>query len=745
MLSSVPVIKVRTHLLFMVGAVLLPAAVFAAVALSTLLQSERDSAHRSVRETARFISLAVERELAKSENTLRVLASSEKLARGELQAFHERLTRGQTGTETWTLLTDANGQPLLNSRLPYGTPLSTRADPSPMPAILADTRAVVSGMLMDADTKRLIVTVNVPVHLPQGNYVLSQAFLPGYFSQVLAQTLPPPSWIVGLFDRQSISIARSHRVEELVGKPVNAQLFEASRLSAMGEVRHTTREGIEVFDVFVRSPLSGWTMAVGVPIAELEVPALRAVLFAALGLLATLLFGTWLALRNGTRLAGSIDRAAEAASMLGQGEVAPAPGLRVREIEGLHEAMHKAHMDLQAEKQARVLAEADRQALYAREHTARAEAEAQNRSKDAFLAMLGHELRNPLSAITGAVEVIKRSSGTKGELAATHHAHEIIERQSGHLAHIVDDLLDVSRVMSGKIELDGQPVDLSGGVRRVLATLEAAGRTQRHTVELDLTPAWVNADITRLDQIVSNLLVNAFKYTPDGGTSHVTVATQGDKSVLTVKDNGVGIDAALLPTIFDIFVQGTPNLDRAQGGLGIGLALVKQLMQLHGARIAACSDGSGKGSTFTATFKRIDAPQAALVEATEEDMRPLRILVVEDHADARDTLCELLQLSGHLVEGARDGPEGIRAAGASQPDVAIIDIGLPGLNGYEVAARLRADPVTQHIRLIALTGYGQAQDRQLALDAGFDTHLVKPVNADELFKALQAMQAQGPR
>ena len=168
-------------------------------------------------------------------------------------------------------------------------------------------------------------------------------------------------------------------------------------------------------------------------------------------------------------------------------------------------------------------------------------------------------------------------------------------------------------------------------------------------------------------------------------------------------------------------------------------------MQLHGARIAACSDGSGKGSTFTATFKRIDAPQAALVEATEEDMRPLRILVVEDHADARDTLCELLQLSGHLVEGARDGPEGIRAAGASQPDVAIIDIGLPGLNGYEVAARLRADPVTQHIRLIALTGYGQAQDRQLALDAGFDTHLVKPVNADELFKALQAMQAQGPR
>jgi len=265
-------------------------------------------------------------------------------------------------------------------------------------------------------------------------------------------------------------------------------------------------------------------------------------------------------------------------------------------------------------------------------------------------------------------------------------------------------------------------------------------------VELELKEAWVNADITRLDQIVSNLLINAFKYTPEGGTIRVTVATQGDKTVLTVKDSGVGVEAALLPRIFDIFVQGTPNIDRAQGGLGIGLALVKQLMQLHGARIEAFSDGPGTGSTFTARFARIDAPQAAAVESGEDkDIQPLRILVVEDHTDARETLCDLLQLCGHLTEGARDGPEGILKAGAGQPDVAIVDIGLPGLNGYEVAARLRADPVTQHIRLIALTGYGQAHDRQLALDAGFDTHLVKPVNAAELFKTLQALQALGPR
>lgn len=730
----------------MVGAILLPAAIFSALALGMLLQSERSSAHRGVYETGKFVSLAVDRELSRAESALRVLASSEKLTRSELQAFHERLARGLSSTETWTQLTDASGKLLLDSRVPYGMPLPPGTDPSKLQAILADTRAVASDMVMDADSQQPVVTLNVPVQRPHGNYVLSQAFLPEYFSKVLVQTRPPSNWIIGLFDGQAISIARTHRAQELVGKPVNAELFKASRLASVGELRLTTREGIDVFDVFVRSPVSGWTVAVAVPIAEIEGPALRAVLIAAIGLIATLLFGTWLALRDGTRLANSIDRAAEAAGMIGRSDVLPEPGLRLKEIDSLHHAMHKAHVDLLTEKQARAEAETDRAALYSREQSARAEAEAQNKAKDAFLAMLGHELRNPLSAIAGAVQVIKRTGAAQAGGAAVRQAHEIIDRQTGHLAHIVDDLLDVSRVMSGKIKLDLQPVDLSAKVRRVLAALESAGRTQRHRVRLDLQAAWVSADITRLDQIVSNLLINALKYTPDGGLIQIAVATQGDKSVLTVQDSGVGIEAALLPTIFDIFVQGTPSIDRAQGGLGIGLALVKQLMQLHGARIDAFSDGPGTGSTFTATFARIDAP---IVQASaaheEEDIRPLRILVVEDHADARETLCELLQLCGHLTEGARDGPEGILKAGASQPDVAILDIGLPGLNGYEVAAQLRADPVTQHIRLIAMTGYGQAQDRALALAAGFDAHLVKPVNAEQLIKTLQEMQALGPR
>ncbi|RYX93863.1 MAG: hybrid sensor histidine kinase/response regulator [Comamonadaceae bacterium] len=742
MAASAPVIKVRTHLLLMVAAVLLPAAAFSAAALAMLLQSERESAHRSVHETAKFVSLAVDGELSRAESSLRLLATSEKLARGELQSFHERLSRGQFNTATWTLLTDAQGKLLLNSRVPYGTPLPVRTDPSQIPVILATTQATVSDMFIGAHSRRQIVTVNVPVHLPQGDYVLSQAFLPEFFSNVLAQARPPSNWIIGLFDSQSVSIARTHRADELVGKPVNAQLYRASRQAAVGELRHISREGVEVFDVFSRSPVSGWTVAVGVPIADIDAPSLRAVSFAALGLIATLLFGTWLALRNGARLAGSISGAANAAAMIGRGDVPAGKSLRLKELDQLHEAMQKAHIALVEEKEARASAEAGRQVLFISEQAARADAESQNKAKDAFLAMLGHELRNPLSAISGAVKVVKLHGGVP---AVSGHAMEVIDRQSGHLANIVDDLLDVSRVMSGKIRLDRRPIDLSTKVRRVLATLEAAGRTQRHTVELDLQEAWVDADITRLDQIVSNLLVNAFKYTPDGGVITVTVRVQGDESVLTVADTGVGIDAALLPQIFDIFVQATPSLDRAQGGLGVGLALVRQLMLLHGARIVAESDGPGRGSRFTAAFQRIEPPAAVQAQREPEELRPMRILVIEDHADARDTLCDLLQLSGHAAEGARDGPEGIFKAAAGQPDVAIVDIGLPGLSGYEVAARLRGDEVTRHIRLIALTGYGQEQDRQLALEAGFDTHLVKPVNAELLFKALEELQALGPQ
>jgi CheY-like chemotaxis protein len=386
---------------------------------------------------------------------------------------------------------------------------------------------------------------------------------------------------------------------------------------------------------------------------------------------------------------------------------------------------------LAREQEARLRAEAERERLLAGEQAARAVAEAQNRAKDEFLAMLGHELRNPLSAISGAVAVMELSGDNE---ETTQQSREVISRQSKHLARIVDDLLDLSRVMTGKIMLDRQRIDLGDAARKCIATLSAAGRTAHHEVSLHAEPALVEADATRLDQIITNLLVNALKYTPENGSVGVEVLRRGDEAVLVIRDSGIGISAQLLPHVFEIFVQGSATLDRAQGGLGIGLALVQRLVNLHGGSITAASGGADRGSTFTVRLPAIDA---AVADQSAGDARPptvkaKRLLVVDDHDDARTMLCRMLELSGHRVFEARNGPEGLRIATAEIPDVAIVDIGLPGIDGYEVARRLRAEPRTRSIMLIALTGYGLEDDRRRSREAGFDVHLLKPVDAAQI-------------
>ena len=371
--------------------------------------------------------------------------------------------------------------------------------------------------------------------------------------------------------------------------------------------------------------------------------------------------------------------------------------------------------------------------LFGRQEVARAEAETANRTKDEFLAMLGHELRNPLGAIGSAAHVLSRTAGGN---SATTRASEIIGRQVQHLARIVDDLLDVSRVVAGKVVLRLQPVDLAEVARRV-ATLHGGPAGARHVISVHTTPTWVSADPTRMEQILTNLLANAVKYTPPGGEITVSVRRDGDHAVLTVLDTGVGIRPELLPRVFDLFVQSDRSLERSGGGLGIGLSLVRQLVELHGGTVDAASAGPGRGSTFTVRLPVLAAPAGA-----DDDARPAvagpprRVLVIEDNDDAREMLRNLLRLFGHEVHEACDGAMGLEEARRLRPDAALIDIGLPGMDGYEVARRIRAD--LPGARLVALTGYGQPEDRERALAAGFDVHLVKPVDPDQLQRLLAA-------
>jgi PAS domain S-box-containing protein len=380
--------------------------------------------------------------------------------------------------------------------------------------------------------------------------------------------------------------------------------------------------------------------------------------------------------------------------------------------------------------------------LFAREGAARADAEAANRSKDRFLAMLSHELRNPLGAISNAIHVLDRV----GDAPAAARAREIIARQVQHLGRLVDDLLDVSRAMSGKIVLRREVVDLAAVVERAVPALAARQPATSPAVTLDARPVRVDGDAVRLEQVVSNLVENALKYTPAGGRVAVSVGAEDGAAVLVVEDSGIGIAPELLPHVFDLFVQADHSLARAAGGLGIGLTLVRQIVELHGGTVEATSAGVGRGSRFTVRLPTTTASGASPRAPQARAAGTQRILVVEDNDDAREMLCHLVGLLGHEVHEVADGRAAVETALRLLPDLTLVDIGLPGVDGYEVARRIRADATGRELRLVALTGYGLREDRERALAAGYDEHLVKPIDPARLSALLSASEPScGPR
>jgi signal transduction histidine kinase len=372
-----------------------------------------------------------------------------------------------------------------------------------------------------------------------------------------------------------------------------------------------------------------------------------------------------------------------------------------------------------------------------RERAARLEAEAAARAKDEFLAMLSHELRNPLGAIGNAAQALEAFAPADGrDDERERRLVRIIGRQSRHLTRLLDDLLDVARVTAGKISLHREVLDLTDVVERCRRTLEARGRTGDHQLEITTVPAWVDGDPTRLEQVVANLLENAIKYTPSGGIIRIRLAPEGDEAVLRIQDTGRGISPEMLPRIFDLFVQDASPLDRTDGGLGIGLTLVRRLVEMHGGRVDARSGGIGQGTELTVRLPLHAASSAAESPEAEPASSTRRVLIIEDNDDARESLRLLLELEGHIVFAADDGPSGLALAFSSQPDFILLDIGLPGLNGYEVAQALADHPERSRVRVVALTGYGQETDRRRSSAAGFDLHLVKPVEPGRLRELL---------
>jgi len=360
-----------------------------------------------------------------------------------------------------------------------------------------------------------------------------------------------------------------------------------------------------------------------------------------------------------------------------------------------------------------------------------------DRRKDMFLAMLGHELRNPLAPASAAIALMQ---ARPGDLDASHKSQEILARCVQQITKLIDDLTDVSRITRGVITIDKEPLDVVRVVRQAIVPVEGLLSTQRQHLDLHLAPVWAQADALRLEQVITNLVHNAAKYTPAGGHITVTTAPADGGVEIRVLDDGVGIPPTLIDKVFDVFVQGDQSLARSRGGLGIGLALVRQIVELHGGTIRVASDGDGRGTDVTVWLPGRLAPPTP--EATSASSHPAsahrRVLVVDDNEDAASTLAMLLELWGHEVATVGDGPAALAAVAAQRPETVLLDLGLPGMTGYEVAQRLRASG-EKDLQIVAISGYGQPDDVARAKASGFDAHLTKPVEP----AVLQRLLAEG--
>ncbi len=441
-----------------------------------------------------------------------------------------------------------------------------------------------------------------------------------------------------------------------------------------------------------------------------------------------------------------------------------------RELRSLNRALERANADL-AETNAALEAEKSRELELLNQDLKRAngELEAANRAlqaevtervrierrlkradrhKDEFIAMLAHELRNPLAPIRNAIEIMRSKPQPDPQLAWT---REVIERQLGSLTRLVDDLLDVSRITRGKINLSREPLELGTIIGRAVETAQPLLSEKRQQFDLDVPDDSVTVvgDLTRLTQIVGNILANAAKFTDCEGRIVLSARVAGPLVEIRVRDTGIGIPADQLPRIFELFTQVERDNDCAPGGLGIGLALVRKLVELHGGAVTAHSDGPGLGSEFVVRLPRHDSSHAVSHTASEPGAKPQsgngascvaairrRILVVDDNRDALDSLTALMELAGHIVRGAPDGELAVALAASFRPDVVLLDLGLPKLDGYEVARRIRAEPWGTGMVLIALTGWGQDDDRRRTHESGFDSHMVKPLDVDALTEFL---------
>jgi signal transduction histidine kinase/ActR/RegA family two-component response regulator len=737
------------HLILLVAGMLLPMVGLTTAMVLRLASHERHTMTRRLVHSARLLAINLDNEMWGTIRALRALAASEQLdTPANLEAFYGEARLVTQTQPSWLAvgLVSPAGTQLLNTAHPWGAAPPEVTNPGSMRRVLESNAPAVSDLATDRPGVPLSFTVRIPV-IRDGaiRYVLSAILTPRSLSNLVASQLPPEEeWTRTIVDRSGRVVARTRSPERFVGQLSTKTFRNRIHETAEDVYQDTTMERFTGYVAFSRASFSGWTAAVVVPVDAVEGAVRESILaIAVVGLVVLLISGTGAVLLS-RRLSRGFAAAAEAADALAHGaqpRVEPSP---VAEVMRLGEALERS-AELLNER------ERERDEHLMRAQAARADAETANRAKDEFVAMLGHELRNPLSPIVTALELLElRGLGASREVV-------IIRRQVQHMVRLVDDLLDVSRITRGKVHLEKQPVELAVVVGRAVEMASPLLEQRQHALFVDVPAAGLQVfgDSDRLAQVAANLLTNAAKYTQPGGRIEVRGRLEDGEVVLSVRDNGQGLSAELLPRVFNLFVQGPRSTDRQEGGLGVGLTLVRSLVTAHGGRVEAHSDGPGQGSTFMVRLPPLAQVQAARASMAEhvtalprQHGRAVRILLVDDNIDAVDLLTELFARNGHEVVSAHDGPAALAALDRFAPEVAVLDIGLPVMDGYELAARIRERLGNTTPAFVAVTGYGQDSDQARSRAAGFRYHYVKPINLEALLTTVNQLadeRAAAPR
>ncbi len=734
----------RLRLFLLAASGLLPLAVVAGLVLGYVMDQRQRDAQQAALEVSRALATAVEADLRATIGVLQGLSLSSELQSGPAADFREVAHRVASG-QGWlaVVLADASGRVLLDSADPSpGGGAGTRpVDPDSMTAAVA-LRWPTVGRVAPGPQGRPSFAVRVPV-LRDGQpaYILSAVVPVERMRNLLTLQGIAEPWVVAIFDQTGTIVARSLASSAQRASPSMQALIDRGGNQGSGVTY--TLEGVRSHSAFTRLRNSRWVVAAGVSAEEAN-RGLWGVLGAiGAGLLASLGFAAFLAWYFARGVTEPIDRLKEAAAALGRGEpMKPLPPMDIAELQEVSTALQSASREREIATRERLVAEAERETLLERATTALKSAEEAARSKDEFLAMLGHELRNPLAPMATALHLMARKGDER-----TRAERQVMERQVAHMKRLVDDLLDVSRITGKRLAMRMEPLCLAEVVRHAAQGVQPVLDQRRFRVDIppECEDLWVCGDEVRLGQVLANLLGNAVKFTRADDTIVLRLRHDDEMAEVQVEDDGDGMPPAVLERVFDLFYQAPQEADRSRGGLGLGLAIVRSLVEMHGGTVQAHSEGPGHGSLFVMRLPLVEPPRASapVPLAPAAGGAQARVLVVDDNQDAADTAAALLELNGYDVKVAYGPEAALELLAAFRPAVVLLDIGLPGMSGYELAARMRADPVGQGAWLVALTGYGTQADVQRALDAGFNQHLVKPASPQALLQAVEAGLARG--